>query len=71
MCVGKATRLARFLSAGEKTYRATARLGFATTTDDGTGAPLSPPREVSVDRAQVEAMIEQVVRTVGRHLSGR
>ena len=47
VCVGKATRLARFLTAGEKTYRATARLGFATTTDDGTGAPLSAPREVS------------------------
>ena len=34
VCVGKATRLARFLAEGEKTYRATVRLGFATTTDD-------------------------------------
>jgi tRNA pseudouridine55 synthase len=61
VCVGKATRLARFLTAGEKTYRATARLGFATTTDDGTGAPLSAPREVSVDRAQVEAAAHTLV----------
>ena len=61
VCVGKATRLARFLAAGEKTYRATARLGFATTTDDGTGAPLSAPREVSVDRAQVEAAARTLV----------
>jgi tRNA pseudouridine55 synthase len=61
VCVGKATRLAQFLAAGEKTYRATARLGFATTTDDGTGAPLSVPREVSVDRAQVEAAARTLV----------
>ncbi len=61
VCVGKATRLARFLAAGEKTYRATARLGFATTTDDGTGTPLSAPREVSVDRAQVEAAARTLV----------
>ena len=40
VCLGKATRLARFLAAGEKTYRATVRLGFATTTDDLTGEPL-------------------------------
>ena len=61
VCVGKATRLARFLAAGEKTYHATARLGFATTTDDGTGTPLSAPREVSVDRAQVEAAARTLV----------
>jgi tRNA pseudouridine55 synthase len=61
VCVGKATRLARFLTAGEKTYRATARLGFATTTDDGTGTPLSAPRPVSVDRAAVEAAARALV----------
>ena len=61
VCVGKATRLARFLAAGEKTYRATARLGFATTTDDVTGEPLSAPRAVSVDRAQVEAAARTLV----------
>ena len=37
ICVGRATRLARFLSGGEKEYLATVRLGFATTTDDLTG----------------------------------
>ena len=43
VCVGRATRLARFLSGGEKEYVATVRLGFATTTDDRTGEPLGPP----------------------------
>lgn len=36
--VGGATRLARFLEADLKTYRATARLGVTTDTDDATGA---------------------------------
>ena len=40
VCLGKATRLARFLTGTDKTYRATVRLGFATTTDDLTGEPL-------------------------------
>ena len=34
VCLGRATRLARFLSESDKSYRATVRLGFATTTDD-------------------------------------
>lgn len=57
VCVGKATRLARFLAEGEKVYRATVRLGFATTTDDLLGEPLSAPRPVHVDRAALDAAI--------------
>ena len=48
VCVGKATRLARFLTGADKTYRATVRLGFATTTDDLTGDPVGVPRAVDV-----------------------
>ena len=55
VCVGKATRLARFLAEGEKAYEATIRLGLATTTDDLRGEPLGPRRPVEVDRAAVEA----------------
>jgi tRNA pseudouridine55 synthase len=58
VCVGKATRLARFLAEGEKVYRATVRLGFATTTDDLMGAPLSAPCPVKVDRAALDAAVE-------------
>jgi tRNA pseudouridine55 synthase len=46
VCLGKATRLVRFLSEGEKVYRATVRLGFSTTTDDLRGKPLGDPRPV-------------------------
>jgi tRNA pseudouridine55 synthase len=44
--VGRATRLARFVEQRPKTYRATARLGARTTTDDLTGEPIvaEPPR---------------------------
>jgi tRNA pseudouridine55 synthase len=41
--VGRATRLARFVSGQPKRYLATARLGLATTTDDLTGEPVGSP----------------------------
>lgn len=53
VCVGKATRLVRFLSEGEKAYQATVRLGFATTTDDLLGEPLGPVRPMHVELAAV------------------
>jgi tRNA pseudouridine55 synthase len=62
VCVGKATRLARFLGGGEKAYRATIRLGFATTTDDLQGEPLGPARSVAVD--------PEAVREACRGLTG-
>jgi tRNA pseudouridine55 synthase len=62
VCVGKATRLARFLSGAEKTYRANVRLGFATTTDDRTGTPLGEPRPVRLDAT--------IVREACRRLTG-
>lgn len=62
LCVGRATRLARFLAAGEKTYRASVRLGFATTTDDLTGEPLDAPRAVAVD---TDALREALAALVG------
>jgi tRNA pseudouridine55 synthase len=61
VCVGKATRLARFLTDGEKGYAATVRLGFATTTDDLRGDPLGPPQAVEVDRAAVAAAVQTLV----------
>jgi tRNA pseudouridine55 synthase len=40
---GRATRLARFLSASDKTYEARIRLGFATDTGDAHGQPAGTP----------------------------
>jgi len=64
VCVGKATRLARFLSAGEKVYEATIRLGFATTTDDLRGEPLGPARPVAVDRAALDEARRRLTGTI-------
>ncbi len=55
VCLGKATRLVRFLSEGEKVYRAAVRFGFATTTDDALGEPLAPPVAVSLSDAEIRA----------------
>jgi tRNA pseudouridine55 synthase len=42
LVVGKATRLAKFLSASDKSYDAVVRFGFATDTADAQGRPLGP-----------------------------
>jgi tRNA pseudouridine55 synthase len=55
VCIGRATRLARFLAGGEKVYTAVVQLGWATTTDDREGEPLGEPSPVRVDRDAVEA----------------
>jgi tRNA pseudouridine55 synthase len=64
VCVGKATRLARFLSEGDKVYRATVRLGFATTTDDRLGEPLGEARAATAERAAVEAACRRLTGTL-------
>jgi len=57
LVLGKATRLARFLSAGDKVYDAVIRLGFATDTGDALGKPVGaahqgpPPTRDVIDRA--------------------
>jgi tRNA pseudouridine55 synthase len=57
LVIGRATRLARFLSAGDKSYLATIRLGVRTDTADATGQPIGErytgpmPSRRSVDAA--------------------
>ena len=78
--VDGATRLLTYLVGLDKTYTATIRLGFATTTDDAEGAPLAPPAGVSDEvRAAVPAavaaltgVIDQVPSSVSAvHVAGR
>jgi tRNA pseudouridine55 synthase len=61
VCVGRATRLARFLSGGEKEYVAAVRLGFATTTDDRTGEPLGPAVPVGVTPEALASALDDLV----------
>lgn len=62
--LGRATRLARYLSGLPKTYLATARLGQATTTDDLTGTPIEPPKDPG-------GVTDEQVRTVLAGLAGQ
>jgi tRNA pseudouridine55 synthase len=62
LLLGRATRLARFLGAGEKAYDATVRLGVATDTYDAAGreVPLdsaAPVPASTVDPAAIEAAL--------------
>lgn len=61
LCLGKATRLARFLSAGDKVYTAVVRLGFATRTDDADGEPLGEPSSRRPSRDEVAAALAGLV----------
>ena len=57
LVLGRATRLARFLSASDKSYEAVIRLGVSTDTADAAGAPIGPgyagplPTRDAIDRA--------------------
>lgn len=53
ICVGRSTRLVRFLAGLDKEYEARVRLGFATDTQDLTGKQITPLRtsnELTADR---------------------
>ncbi len=58
LCVGRATRLARFLTRRDKTYRGTLRLGFETDTQDRTGSPLGAMKPVTATAAEVESVMQ-------------
>ena len=64
VCLGKATRLARFLTGTDKTYRAIVRLGFATTTDDLTGDPVGAPRPVAVSAEALDRACRALTGTL-------
>ena len=58
VCLGRATRLAEYLMASPKTYRARIRLGVTTDTYDAEGR-IVEERPVQVTRPEVEAALER------------
>jgi tRNA pseudouridine55 synthase len=56
--VGRATRLARFLTGADKTYEATIRLGVSTDTYDADGVPAAPSARPLPDREAIERALE-------------
>jgi tRNA pseudouridine55 synthase len=61
--VGRATRLAEYLTGYDKAYRARVRLGVTTDTDDGTGAVLE---EIAVAEFSVEEIESVLARFEGK-----
>lgn len=57
VCLGRATRIAEYLAGSEKTYRARARLGVSTDTQDATGAVVAE-RPVALTCEEVEAALD-------------
>jgi tRNA pseudouridine55 synthase len=53
LCLGQATRVAEYLMAGRKVYRALVRLGAETDTYDAEGSVLRSVEKVDVSRAQI------------------
>jgi len=59
LVLGRATRLARFLSSGDKRYEAVVRFGVATDTYDGEGTPIGTPRSgLTPTRDAIETALE-------------
>lgn len=79
VCVGKATRLARFLAGGPKEYRAVVRLGFATATDDAEGERVGASVPVALAEAVVREACGRLVGEIrqvppaysAKHVGGR
>jgi tRNA pseudouridine55 synthase len=64
LVLGKATRLARFLTQDRKRYEAAVRLGQATDTYDRLGTPTGPETKPVVAREGLEAALDQFRGTI-------
>ncbi|MBQ26642.1 MAG: tRNA pseudouridine(55) synthase TruB [Nitrospiraceae bacterium] len=59
ICIGKATRVAEYLVAREKEYRAVLRLGETTDTQDGTGQVIEQHDVGNITKPQLQAVMRQ------------
>jgi tRNA pseudouridine55 synthase len=64
LCIGKATRIAQYLEAGEKEYRAVMRLGVTTDTLDADGKVLETRCHVPPDRSRILQALQQFLGLV-------
>jgi tRNA pseudouridine55 synthase len=58
--LGRATRLAQFISGADKTYEAEVSLAFATDTDDSTGRPITAAYDQHLSSIEVERGLESL-----------
>lgn len=64
LCIGQATRIARFLEAGEKEYQAVMRLGVTTDTLDADGHVLETRAYTSPDKTEVLRVLNGFIGTI-------
>jgi tRNA pseudouridine55 synthase len=64
LCIGKATRIAQYLEAGEKEYRAVMQLGVTTDTLDADGKVLETRCHVPPDRSRVLQALQQFIGAI-------
>jgi tRNA pseudouridine55 synthase len=64
VCLGRATRIAQFLTQADKEYEMTLRLGITTDTLDAAGKVLSDAGEVRVSQAELEAILPHFRGTI-------
>jgi len=58
LVIGRATRLAQFYTRSDKIYEGVVRFGWATHTYDRAGEPLGPQKDVDVDAAALDLLLE-------------
>lgn len=64
ICLGQATRVAEYLMAGQKLYRATIVLGVTTDTYDADGQITSDGGTIDVSRSEIEAALASFVGAI-------
>ncbi len=64
LCIGKATRIARYLEAGEKEYQAVMRLGITTDTLDAEGRVLVTKTYAAPDRSALVQVMQRFIGTI-------
>jgi tRNA pseudouridine55 synthase len=65
ICVGRATKIAQFLTSETKTYEGEVTLGFSTTTEDASGEVVEQ-KEVNrtIQRSEIEAVLASLTGTI-------
>ncbi|MFX3624664.1 MAG: tRNA pseudouridine(55) synthase TruB [Ectobacillus sp.] len=68
ICIGRATKIAQFLTSDIKTYEGEVTLGFSTATEDASGEVV---QEKEVDRVFTRAEIEEALRSLTGRIAQR
>lgn len=63
-CINDATRLARFLLAGNKTYDATLKLGIETDTQDSTGTVTASKAVIGFTEQRLRSAVQKLIGTI-------